>query len=81
MICPKCNGDALTVPCAYPDFNFRDCEHPAVAYMRAKLALFDDGTALAWVIWYKDCQPIHLSRADGWNVEAVMTMPLTGEQK
>lgn len=25
MICPKCKGDGKSTPCAYPDFNFRDC--------------------------------------------------------
>jgi len=23
--CPKCGGNRNDVPCAYPDFNFRDC--------------------------------------------------------
>ena len=23
--CPKCNGNGFDAPCAYPDFNYRDC--------------------------------------------------------
>lgn len=32
--CSKCNGNGRDVPCAYPDFNYRDCGHPFQTALR-----------------------------------------------
>jgi len=76
MNCAKCGGNALDVPCAYPDFNFRDCGHPAVEYLRTRIVRpAQEGKALAWVVSYKEGKPLHLCRADGWEIEEVLMEP------